>query len=177
MMKIKILLLNLFTVISPLAFTQGNALERINFILGTWEGEGSGFGNERSRISSSFQLVMDDNYIEVVNESKFDPTENNPEGEIHIDKGFISFDKDRKVIVFRQFNIEGYINTYLLVESLSNSDTLVFETEAIENFVPGGKARWTINKLDNDHIVTVFDVLFPDQGYTCFGTNRLSRRD
>jgi len=162
---------------SVITSAQNNPFERISFVIGEWEGTGIGFGNEKSRIESSFNLVMDGNYIEVRNKSKFEPTDDKPEGELHIDKGFISFDSQRDMIVFRQFNIEGYINTYLLIDSLSNDNTLIFQTETIENFVPGGSARWTINKIDSGQIETIFDVAFPDQGYTCFGTNQLRRKE
>jgi hypothetical protein len=172
----KILLYLSFIVVSVTVSAQPHPFEKISFILGQWEGSGTGFGNEKSKISSSFQLVMNDKYIEVSNESQFEPTEEDPEGELHIDKGFISFDKVRKRVVFRQFHIEGYITTYLLVDSLSSKNTLVFETEQIENFVNGGKARLTINRIDEDEIETIFDVSFPDQPYTCFGTNRLQRK-
>lgn len=41
---------------------------------------GSGFGDDTSKIESSFQLVMNEQYIEVKNESWFEPTEKNPNG-------------------------------------------------------------------------------------------------
>jgi len=53
---------------------------------------------------------MNGTYLEISNESQFEPIENNTKSEYHIDKGFISYDKARKVIVFRQFNSEGCIN-------------------------------------------------------------------
>jgi len=53
---------------------------------------------------------------------------------------------------------------------------LVFETEEIENFVAGGKARWTIKKIADNKIETIFDVSFPNSEYTCFGTNNLVRK-
>lgn len=159
-----------------LSFSQSNSFEKINFILGEWTGTGSGFGNNKSTINSSFQLVMDGKYIEVKNESQFEPTEKNPQGEHHIDKGFISYDKARNIIVFRQFNVEGYYNQYILNEDKSTEDTLIFETEYIENFVPNGKAIWTIKKVSDTEIETIFDVSF-GQEFTCFGTNKLSRRD
>lgn len=156
---------------------QSSPFEKISFILGEWvvSGSGNGFGNEKSSIESSFQLVMNGSYIKVRNESKFEPIIEKTEGETHIDEGFISYNKHRNTIVFRQFNIEGYINTYLLNDSLSSDKKLVFLTEDIENFVPGGSARWTINKISGDHIETIFDVSFPDREYTCFGTNQLTR--
>ena len=88
----------------------------------------------------------------------------------------VSFDKKRNKIIFRQFNIEGYVNQYVLNDSLSKENSLVFETEIIENFMDGGKARWTITKIDDDEIEMGFYVSFPGKEFACFGTNRLKRQ-
>lgn len=157
--------------------SQSRPFDRLNFLLGTWEGEGTGFGNEKSAVHSEFNLVIGDQFIEVSNQSWFEPSGDNQEGEIHLDRGYISYDKTRDKIIFRQFHIEGYVNTYVLVDSLSSPDILVFRTESIENFMPGGKAQWTIRKTDETHIVTIFDVSFSGAGYTCFGTNRLQKKE
>ncbi len=159
-----------------LSFGQTNSFDRLSFIIGEWNGTGSGFGNEKSKIESGFKLIMDGKYIEVKNESKFEPTAKNPEGEYHIDKGYISYDKIRKKIIFRQFNSEGYINQYILNDSLSGASLLVFETEIIENFMPGCKACWTIEKISENQIKTTFDVSFPNKEYSCFGINNLSKK-
>lgn len=174
-MNLKITLAFIFISIGLAASAQSSPFEKLNFLLGDWEGTGSGFGNETSTVKSSFKLLMNDQYIAVRNESKFEATAENQEGELHIDEGYMSYDKNRKVIVYRQFNIEGYINTYVLNDSASSENQLVFETEKIENFVPGGRARWTIKRVDEHQIETIFDVSFPDKGYTCFGTNKLNK--
>jgi len=171
----KLTLILSFVIISGISFGQENPFDKINFIIGDWTGTGSGFGNETSKIESSFQIIMNGNYIEVKNESQFAPTDKNPKGEHHIDKGFISFDKNRNLILFRQFNNEGYFNQYVLNDSLSNETTLVFETEFIENFVPNGKAKWTIRKLNENEIETIFDVSFGKE-FSCFGTNKLIKK-
>lgn len=158
-----------------LAVGQENAFNRLDFLIGDWGGNGSGFGNNKSKIESSFHYVMDGKYIEVVNDSKFEPTEKKPEGEHHIDKGFISYDSNRQLIVFRQFNIEGFVNQYVLNDSISNDSTLVFETEDIEN-LNGGKARWTIKKLSTTEFETIFEVKFPGREFMCFGTNNLTKK-
>jgi len=174
--KIKVTSFVLFFLLaSKSAHGQINPLDRFNFLKGNWSGSGSGFGNEKSNITSSFHNTMEGKFIEVTNDSKFDPTKNSPEGEHHIDKGFISYDHSRKSIIFRQFNSEGYINQYVLNDSLSNDSLLIFETEIIENFDPRGKARWTIKKISETQIETIFDVFFPNRGYTCFGTNFLTK--
>lgn len=172
----KKILIFILLILPAISFCQDANFEKLNFLFGEWSGTGSGFGNEKSKIESGFQLSMNGKYIEVINDSRFEPTEKKPEGEHHIDKGFISFDKQRKLIIYRQFNIEGFVNQYVLNESKSNDNLLVFETETIENFVPGGKARWTITKLNEDQIKTTFDVSFPNQEYSCFGENILSRK-
>ncbi|MCZ4696001.1 hypothetical protein DWB61_14890 [Ancylomarina euxinus] len=167
----------ILVLMSSMSFAQTNPLERLNAIIGEWTGVGSGFGNNKSKIESSFKLVMGGTYLEISNESQFEPTGRNPKGEHHIDKGFISYDKTRKVIVFRQFNNEGYINQYVLNDSLSNEKLFVFETETIENFMPGGKAQWIIKLISDKEIETTFNVSFPNKDYTCFGVNTLIKKE
>lgn len=160
---------------SVYACGQSDAFEKLEGLIGHWAGTGSGFGNETSKIESSFQYVMDGKYIEVVNDSKFEPTTDNPEGEHHVDRGFISFDQERNLILYRQFNIEGYVNQYVLNLSRSDNSTLVFETEQIEN-LSSGKARWTIHIGSGQDIETVFDVSFDGDEFTCLGTNKMERK-
>jgi len=162
---------------SSMSFAQTNPLEKLNALLGEWTGAGSGFGNNKSKIESSFRLVMGGTYLEINNESQFEPSEKNPKGEHHIDKGYVSFDNARKLIVFRQFNNEGYINQYVLNDSLSNDKLFVFETETIENFMPGGRAQWIIKLISDKEIETTFNVSFPNKDYSCFGTNKLIRKE
>jgi len=164
-------------LICDLSFAQNNPLRKFIALKGEWIGTGSGFGNDKSKVEASYQMVMGGTYIEVINESKFEPTERNPKGEHHIDKGFISYDKNRKVFVCRQFNNEGFVNQYVLNDSLSSDKVFVFDTESIENFMPGGKARWTIKIISDNEIETVFDVSFPNKDYTCFGINKLMRKE
>jgi len=136
-----VLLSIILTFYCLISYGQDKPFEHLDFIIGQWAGTGTGFGNNTSAIESEFRYVRDSSFIEVRNESRFEPTDENPEGEHHIDHGFISFDKSRKLIVFRQFSIEGYVNQYILNNTLSDEVTMVFETELIENFVQGGKAR------------------------------------
>jgi hypothetical protein len=165
---LSLILLNIFFLSA-----QENNLERFKILVGDWEGTGTGFGNSTSTITASYKFVMNKKYMEVTHESNFKPTEEKPNGDHHIDHGFISVDKIRKKIIYRQFNNEGYVNQYLLNEELSSENELIFETEIIENFPPGGKARLTIKKISEKEIETIFDVSFPNKEYACFGINKL----
>jgi hypothetical protein len=144
-------------------------------LIGEWKGAGVGFSNNTSTIESSFQFTLNQQYIEVKNESVFSPTDKNPKEEIHKDWGLISFDKQRKLFVFRQFHIEGFVNQYILNQTISTPEKLVFESEIIENFVPGGKARWTIIINSENTIETIFDLQMPGKEFACYGTNKLER--
>ncbi len=171
-MKKVIVLLILF---STLIFSQDNKFKKFDYLIGKWKGIGSGFGNAKSTINSEFNFVMKGKYIEVINDSKFEPTAKKPNGKHHIDKGFISYDATRNLFVFRQFHIEGFVIQYTLVDSLSSNSQLVFESEKIENYIPGGKARWTISKVTGNAIETTFDVSMPNKEYECFGENKFIR--
>jgi hypothetical protein len=174
-MKRLIFLLSSLVMIVVSVFGQSNPLDPMDFLIGDWSGTGSGFGNEKSRIESRFLWVMNGTYIEVINDSKFDPTDKKPEGENHIDRGFIIYDRIREKIILRQFNSEGYVNQYILSDSLSDDSTLVFETESIEN-LPNGKARWTIKRISESEYETTFDVSFTGDEYSCMGVNHLKKR-
>jgi len=171
----KKLLIFLVIISTVKTFSQENDLNDLQFIIGNWNGSGQGFGNSTSTISASYHFIMDNKYIEVKHESIFKPTENNPKGEHHVDSGIISYDTSRNKTIYRQFNNEGYVNQYVLKSELSTATKLIFETENIENFVPGGKARFTIQKISENEIETIFDVSFPNKEYSCFGTNKLKK--
>ena len=72
--------------------------------------------------------------IEVLNTSTYPPQEKNPKGERHEDRGYISYDTARKQFVFRQFHVEGFVNTYV---ASPTALPIVFGSEAIEN-IPAG---------------------------------------
>lgn len=129
----------------------------INFLVGSWEGTGSGQPGE-SRIERHYERVLQDQFIHGTNRSVFDPQKANPSGEVHEDWSMFSFDRSRKRIVLRQFHTEGYITQYVLSEVRDGGKTLVFETEAIENGMPRMKARYIYNLLSNDEFTESFEL-------------------
>ena len=174
-MNKKLILLFTFAFFFNFSFSQTNPFNNLKFALGEWTGTGNGFGNNTSTVESSFNFVMNGKYVAVKNESHFKPTEKKPKGEHHIDNGFISYDRGRKAIVFRQFHIEGFYNQYVLNQELSTDELLVFETEFIENFVPNGKTKWTLKKVSDNEIETYFDLSTGGE-FIRYGTNKLKRK-
>ncbi|GET21998.1 heme-binding beta-barrel domain-containing protein [Prolixibacter denitrificans] len=171
--KRNIVLLICLLSFSGVSFAQGNPLEQLNFLIGDWMGTGSGYGDTKSKVEVSFYYIMQGKFIEMDAESRFAPKGKNNKGQFHQEKGFFSYDEDRKLIIYRQFSNDGYVNQYYLNDTISTAHTLVFDTERTENFVPDGKARWIIQKEGDQHLSTSFNVAFPKQDFVNFGSQEL----
>ena len=150
--------------------TQEDRWGLLRGLLGTWEGTSSGQPG-KGTVRREYRLVLGDRFIEVRNASTYPPQEKNPKGEAHEDRGFISFDAARKMFVFRQFHVEGFVNTYVAPR---DAGPLVFTSEAIENIPAGWKARETY-RLDGDELVEVFELAEPGKEFTVYSETRLRR--
>ena len=170
-----IVLLICFFTFSGMVYGQKNPLERIDFLIGNWMGTGIGFNNTQSNVEVSFYYIMKGKFIEMDTESRFAPNGKNDKGQFHQEKGVFSYDEDRKMIIYRQFSNDGYINQYYLNDTISTANTLVFDTEKTENFIPDGKARWIIQKEGDRQLSTSFNVAFPGQSFVSFGTQQLRK--
>jgi hypothetical protein len=62
--------------------------------------------------------------------------------------------------LFWQFHTEGYVIQFFLNDGSPTDSTFVFDSETIENFPEGGKARFTINIYEEKKEI-VFDVSYP----------------
>jgi len=145
----------------------------LRFLLGSWEGTISGQPGNGSG-TREYRLVLGDRFIEVRNRSFYPPQEKNPKGETHEDVGFISYDRNRKAFVFRQFHIEGFVNTYVATPSAGNA--LVFTSEAIENIPAGWRARETYRAVSVDEWLEIFELAEPGKDFTTYSETRLKKR-
>ena len=173
--KRNIVLLFCVLTFSGMASAQKNPLERLDFLIGDWVGTGKGYNNTQSKVEISFYYIMKGKFIEMDSESRFAPVGKNDKGQFHQEKGFFSYDKDRKQIVYRQFSNDGYVNQYYLNDTISTAHTLVFDSEKTENFIPDGKARWIIQKEGDHQLSTSFNVAFPGQSFVSFGSQELMK--
>ena len=145
------------------------------FFVGKWEGTGQSKAGT-STIEAEFEFVLNGQFLEVRHISVFEPQEKIPEGEIHADIGYISYDRIRETFVFRQFHVEGFVNQYVLDSLSSGGETLVFETEAMENGPPGWRARLTHEILSEDEYMATFELATPGKDFACFIENHLTRK-
>ena len=109
------------------------------------------------------------------NTSTYPPQEKNKSGEVHHDMGMIGYDKARKKFVFRQFHIEGFVNTYVQEES-TDPEKMVFTSESIENIPPGWRARETYLILSENEFIERFELAEPGKGFMLYSEAHLKRR-
>jgi hypothetical protein len=152
------------------AVQQDDSWAALRPLLGTWEGTSRGQPGHGT-VRREYRLVLGDRFIEVRNTSTYPPQEKNPKGEVHEDRGFISYDAARTLFVFRQFHGEGFVNTYVAPRA---GAPIVFTSEAIENIPSGFRARETY-RLEADELLEVFELAEPGKDFAIYSETRLRR--
>jgi hypothetical protein len=172
----KVLVLTLAAIVPALgqqAPVKADPFAPLRFFVGTWRGEQSGQpGHGISERTYSF--VLNDRFLQVKNTSTYPPQEANKSGEIHHDMGMIGYDKARKKFVFRQFHVEGFVNTYVQEEG-SDPKKIVFVSEAIENISPGWRARETYFLLNQNEFIERFELAEPGKDFALYSEAHLKR--
>ncbi|UCG26251.1 MAG: hypothetical protein JSW55_09805, partial [Chloroflexota bacterium] len=102
----------------------------LRFFLGRWQGTGMGKPGE-SRVEREYKFILGGQFIQLYDRAVYEPQERNPEGEIHEEIGYFSYDKNRQKHVLREFHVEGFVNQYVLEEWDPDGRKIVFRTEAI----------------------------------------------
>ena len=159
-----------------IAGQQSNAadpFERVSFFIGRWEGTSEGQPG-KAAVRREYTRVLNSRFIRVHNRSEYPPQDKNPKGEIHEDEGFVSFDRARKRLVFRQFHVEGFVNQYVEDADTSTS-RVVFTTEAIENIPAGWRARETYVVHGPDEFEEVFELAEGGKPFELYSRARLKR--
>ena len=135
----------------------------IRFLLGTWQGTGTGFGGE-SKVRHTYSFVLNHKFIQSSTRATFKPKQGEEKGEIHEDLGIFSFDPDRNKLVFRQFLSEGYVNTYLLADISAQGKLLTFNTERSEG-AGGMRARLVFRVIGKNEYGLELLLASPDKAF------------
>jgi len=160
---------------APQSSQQPDVWEALKHFVGSWEGTAKGQAGN-GKVKREYQFVLNGKYLQARNRSTYPPQEKNPKGEVHEDWGLFSYDRARKQFVLRQFHVEGFVNQYALDAAASNTKTLVFVTESIENIPPGWRARETYRLLSNDEFIEVFELAAPGKEFELYTENHFKRR-
>lgn len=150
------------------------AWESLRALVGSWEGEDSGTpGTGKGR--RTYDLILGGRFLRGRNRVEWEPTEQNPKGEIHEDWGFYSFDRGSNEVILRQFHNEGFVNQYVLERFEPKDGTYVFVTRAIENIPSGWRARETIRFDGRDSFEETFELGEPGKDFEPYTRARFRR--
>lgn len=138
------------------------------YFVGTWRGTGSGQPGA-GQYERSYEFVLNKKFLHVRNKSTY------PSGEVHEDWGFMSYDKKRKLFVYRQFHIEGFVNQFVLGSMASDSRSFTFVSESIENIADGWRAKESYQLLSPDEFIETFELAEPGKDYELYSQCRLAR--
>lgn len=145
-------------------------LERL---VGDWRGTATGQAGTGD-VTRRYAKVMGGRFVQETNTSTYPPQEKNKKGEVHEHSGMFSYDKQRKVLMLRQFHIEGFVNTYKQA-SESGAAKLVFESEGFENFSNSWKARETYEFDGEDRFVETFELAPPGKDFQVYSRTEFKR--
>lgn len=148
-------------------------LSLVQPFVGKWQGTSEGQPGTGT-LTREYRLVLGNRFIEETSRSVYLAQEKNPKGEIHEHRSFLSFDRARKTVIFRQFHIEGFVNQYVL-EPPTKPGTLVFISEAIENIPKGYRARETYTFISETEFEEVFEIAEPGKDFALYSKARLKR--
>jgi len=143
-------------------------------MIGTWTGTSEGQPG-KGTYERSYQLVLNKKFVEIKNKSTYPPSTENPKGEVHEDRGFISYDKVRKTFVMRQFHIEGFVNEYKIESISADSKTIVFISESIENIPAGFRAKETYQVISENEFTETFELAVPGKDFELYSKATLKR--
>ena len=146
----------------------------LRFLIGQWQGTVTGESGTGT-VRRSYQFVLKDRFIQEHNVSSYAPSEKLPAGEVHEHLGMISYDRQRKTLMMRQFHPESFVNLYALKASAGKADLLVFESEDFENFDDAWKARESYEVISGDEFIETFELAPPGQQFEVYSRNHFKR--
>ncbi len=153
---------------------------QVRFTIGTWHATARGEPGEGT-VVRMYEFILKDQFIQERNTSTYPPLAPNKKGEVHQHLGFFSYDRERKTLVLRQFHQESFVNTYVLNQTASKPNLLIFDSERFENFDNTWKGRETYEIVSSDEFVETFELAPPGKPFgaiaTTSGTSSPSPRD
>jgi len=165
-------------LIPTLSFSQPTKQDSLwapfRWFAGEWKGDSEGQPG-KGKYERIYKVIFNKKFIEVKNKSTYPPSQENPNGEVHEDHGFISYDRTRKTFVLRQFHTEGFVNQYRLESISPDSKTIIFISESIENIPAGYRAKETYKINSENEFVEIFELAEPGKDFEVYSKAILKR--
>ena len=168
------LLITFLPLISFAQTKQDSVWLPLKFMIGIWNGTSEGQPG-KGKYERSYRFALNKKFIEVRNKSTYPPSKNHPDGEVHEDRGFISYDQGRKTFVLRQFHIEGFVNQFKIESISPDGKVIVFVTESIENIPNGYRAKETYQIINENEFTETFELAEPGKDFELYSKALLKR--
>ena len=126
-------------------------------------------------MKGNIKYILNGKFIQINHKSIYAPQAKNPKGETHEDVGFLSYDRNRKLFILRQFHVEGFVNQYKTETVSQDGKLLVFVSEAIENIPAGWRAKETYGILNDDEFIETFELAEPGKDFVVYSENHFRR--
>lgn len=146
----------------------------VRFLEGNWTGVATGEPGTGT-VQRSYQFIVGDRFLHERNVSSYAAKKPNAPGETHEHWSFISFDKQRKKLVLRQFHQEGFVNQYVLATEENTPRRLVFVSEAFENLDGRWRARETYDVISADEFTETFEIAEPGKDFQVYSRSSFQR--
>jgi hypothetical protein len=146
-------------------------LRPLEWLLGIWEGSATGEPGTGAQMRR-YELVLRGEFIMGTNRTTWSSTAAHPEGEVHEDISFISYDRAAKRFVMHVFYVERFVAEYVCAQT--DADTFVFTAERVQNGPAGMRARETIAR-HGDELLPRFELAMSGTEFAPYTSERLHR--
>jgi len=153
--------------------SENQLLGALDPFIGRWTGTSEGQPG-KGTVHREYTRILNSRFVHAKNRSVYASQERNPKGEQHEDLGVFSADRSRKLIVLRQFHVEGVVNQYVQQPTAADR-TLVFVTESTENVPTGWRARETYRFINVDEFEELFELAEPGKPFELYSRTQLRR--
>ena len=173
-MKYVITLLLFVPILSFAQTKQDSLWLPFKSFIGSWTGESEGQPG-KGKYERTYEFALNKKFIEVKNKSFYPPSTDHPKGEVHEDRGFISYDKSRKTFVLRQFHIECFVTQYNIESISPDKKTISFISESMENLPAGFRAKETYQISSESEFLETFELAEPGKDFEIYSKAILKR--
>jgi hypothetical protein len=150
---------------------QWTAIQRL---IGRWQGTASGEPGTGRQVRV-YESALRGKFITGRNRTEWEPTTEDPDGEIHEDTSYIGFDKAAGQLVMRSFFVEGFYCEYRCIEMAADGSRFVFEADSVENGPSGLRARESLTFIGTDRLESAFALAEGGADFATYSTESLRR--
>jgi hypothetical protein len=156
----------------------------LSAFVGQWSGVCDGEPGHGTT-DRTYEYTLRGKYLLATSRTVFPPQPKNPKGETHEDVGYFSYDRSRKLLVLRQFHVEGFVNQYAEEprgSSVANDrpgapvGALAFVSESLENTPTGWRARERYAFESPDAFTETFELAEPGRDFVVYTQTRFARK-